>query len=129
VGDRCFSARLYEAAKKFYTIVKNNSKIASCLVHLKQFSAAIDAAKKASTTKTWREVCMSCVAAQEYKLANIAAMNIIVHPDELEGLIKHYESLGVTNEMMSVLEAGVGLERAHIGIFTELAILYAKYKP
>lgn len=35
VGDRCFSARLYEAAKKFYTIVKNNSKIASCLIHLK----------------------------------------------------------------------------------------------
>ena len=62
-------------------------------------------------------------------LANTAAMNIIVHPDELEGLIKHYESLGVTNEMMAVLESGVGLERAHIGIFTELAILYAKYRP
>ncbi len=61
---------------------------------------------------------MACVAAQEYKLANTAAMHIIVHPDELEGLIKHYESLGVTNEMMAVLEAGVGLERAHIGIFT-----------
>lgn len=129
VGDRCFSARLYEAAKKFYTIVKNNSKIASCLIHLKEYSAAIDAAKKANTTKTWREVCMACVAAQEYKLANTAAMNIIVHPDELEGLIKHYESLGVTNEMMAVLEAGVSLERAHIGIFTELAILYAKHKP
>jgi clathrin heavy chain len=77
--------------------VKNNSKIASCLVNLKQFSAAIESAKKASTTKTWREVCIACVSAQEYKLANIAAMNIIVHPDELEGLIKHYESLGVTN--------------------------------
>lgn len=24
---------------------------------------------------------------------------------------------------------GVGLERAHVGIFTELAILYAKYRP
>lgn len=129
VGDRCFSARLFEAAKKFYIIVKNNSKIASCLIHLKEFSAALDAAKKANTTKTWREVCMACVAAKEYKLANNAAMNIIVHPDELEGLIKHYESLGVTNEMIAVLQAGVGLERAHIGIFTELAILYAKYKP
>jgi len=51
-------------------------------------------------------------------LANTAAMNIIIHPDELEGLIKHYESLGVTNEMIAVLEAGVSLERAHIGIFT-----------
>jgi clathrin heavy chain len=48
---------------------------------LKEFSAALDAAKKANTTKTWREVCMACVAAKEYKLANNAAMNIIVHPD------------------------------------------------
>ena len=46
---------------------------------------------------------MACVAAQEYKLASAAAMNIIIHPDELEGLIRHYESLGVTNEMISVL--------------------------
>ena len=72
---------------------------------------------------------MACVQAQEYKLANNAAMHIIIHADELEGLIKHYESLGVTNEMISVLEAGIGLERAHIGIFTELAILYAKFRP
>jgi hypothetical protein len=36
-------------------------------------------------------------------------MNIIVHPDELEGLIKHYESLGVIHEMITLLETGVGL--------------------
>jgi clathrin heavy chain len=52
---------------------------------------------------------MACVAAQEYKLANAAAMNIIIHPDELEGLIKHYESLGVIHEMITLLETGVGL--------------------
>lgn len=28
---------------------------------------------------------------------------------------------------MSLLEAGLGLERAHMGMFTELSILYAKY--
>jgi clathrin heavy chain len=27
------------------------------------------------------------------------------------------------------MEAGVGLERAHMGIFTELGILYAKHRP
>lgn len=129
VGDRCYNARLFEAARIFYTIAKNNSKIASCLIQLKEYSAAIEIAKKANTTKTWKELCMACVAAQEYKLANAAAMNIIVHPDELEGLIRHYESLGVIHEMMNLLETGVGLERAHIGIFTELAILYAKFKP
>jgi clathrin heavy chain len=129
VGDRCFKLKLYEAAKVLYTVVKNNSKIASCLVHLKQFNIAIEAAKKANTPKTWKELCMACVAAQEYKLANLAGMHIIIHPDELEDLIRHYESLGVTNEMINLLETGVGLERAHVGIFTELAILYAKYQP
>lgn len=129
VGDRCYAAGLFEAAKKFYMIARNNTKIASCLIQLKEYGAAIEAAKKANTTKTWKEVCMACVAAQEYKLANAAAMNIIVHPDEVEGLIRHYESLGVVNEVITLLETGVGLERAHIGIFTELAILYAKYKP
>lgn len=109
VGDRCFSSGLFEAAKKFYIICKNNSKIASCLIQLKEYSAAIEAAKKANTPKIWKELCMACVAAQEYKLANAAAMNIIIHPDELEGLIKHYESLGVVNEMINLLETGVGL--------------------
>ena len=27
------------------------------------------------------------------------------------------------------MEAGLGQERAHMGMFTELAILYSKYKP
>jgi hypothetical protein len=36
-------------------------------------------------------------------------MQIIIHPDELEDLIRHYESLGVTNEMINLLETGVGL--------------------
>ena len=27
------------------------------------------------------------------------------------------------------MEAALGLERAHMGMFTELAILYSKYKP
>lgn len=38
VGDKCFQHKLYEAAKVFYTKIKSNSRIASCLVHLKQYS-------------------------------------------------------------------------------------------
>lgn len=54
-------------------------------------------------------------------------MNIIIHPDHLEDLIKHYEEYGVALEMIELLETGMGLERAHIGIYTELGILFAKY--
>ncbi len=32
----------------------------------------------------------------------------------------HYE------ELLTLLESGIGLERAHMGIFTELGVLYAK---
>ncbi|KAI9629013.1 hypothetical protein H4Q26_018364 [Puccinia striiformis f. sp. tritici PST-130] len=32
-------------------------------------------------------------------------------------------------ELMQLLEAGLGLERAHMGMFTELSISYAKHKP
>jgi len=63
VGDRCFDEKLYESAKILYTAIKNNAKIASCLVRLKQFTSAVDAAKKASTPKTWKELCMACVEA------------------------------------------------------------------
>lgn len=44
-------------------------------------------------------------------------------------LINLYEYQGYTEELIQMLEAGLNLERAHMGMFTEMAILYAKYKP
>jgi len=40
-----------------------------------------------------------------------------------------YERRGHFEEIVSLLEAGLSLERAHMGIFTELSILLSKYKP
>jgi len=36
---------------------------------------------------------------------------------------------GYFEELITMLEAALGLERAHMGMFTELAILYSKFKP
>jgi len=47
---------------------------------------------------------MACVAAQEYKLAQVAGMNIVIHPDHLEELIHHYEEFNVPDEMINLLE-------------------------
>ncbi len=44
--------------------------------------------------RTWKELCKACVEAQEFRLAAVAGMNIIIHPDHLEELIKHYEEWG-----------------------------------
>ena len=128
VGDKCYEEKLYEAAKILFISVKNNGRIASCLVRLKQFQKAIEAAKKANTPRTWKELCVACVEAEEFKLATIAGLEIIIHPDHLEELAKIYEKHGAALEMISLLQTGMGLERAHIGIFTELGILYAKHQ-
>lgn len=65
----------------------------------------------------------------EFRLAQMCGLHIVVHADELEDLINYYQDRGYFEELMSLLEASLGLERAHMGMFTELAILYSKYKP
>ena len=82
-----------------------------------------------SSTRTWKEVCFACVENNEFRLAQMCGLHIVVHADELEDLINYYQDRGYFEEMMSLLEASLGLERAHMGMFTELAILYSKYKP
>jgi len=129
IGDRCFDEGMYEAAKLLFNNISNFARLATTLVKLKQFSSAVEAARKANSTKTWREVNLHLVDAKEFRLAQICALHLVIHGDELEELIRQYESRGYFDEIISVLESGLGLERAHMGMFTELAILYSKYRP
>jgi len=129
IGDRCFDAGMYEAAKLLYNNVSNFAKLAITLVHLKEYQGAVDSARKANSTRTWKEVCFACVDNGEFRLAQMCGLHIVVHADELEDLINYYQDRGYFEELMSLLEASLGLERAHMGMFTELAILYSKYKP
>ncbi|KAL1921362.1 uncharacterized protein VTP21DRAFT_11078 [Calcarisporiella thermophila] len=129
VADRCYDERLFEAARILYTNISNWGRLASTLVHLGEYQSAVDGARKANNTKVWKEVNAACVEHREFRLAQICGLHLIIHAEELEQLIKVYESNGYLEELMQLLEAGLGLERAHMGMFTELAILYAKYKP
>lgn len=74
-------------------------------------------------------MCFACVDAEEFRLAQMCGMHIVVHADELQDLINYYQDRGYFEELIGLLEAALGLERAHMGMFTELAILYSKYKP
>jgi len=103
-GDRCFDEKLNEAAKILYSQVGNNQKLAQVLVKLKQYQAAFDAAKKADIPRVWKEVCFACVRAKEFRTANMCAMKIVVLPDHLEDLIKHYEKFGFNEELINLLE-------------------------
>jgi clathrin heavy chain len=94
-----------------------------------EYQSAVEAARKANNPRSWREVCFACVDAKEFRLAQICGLNIVVQADELDELIQYYLARGHFVELMTLLEAGLGLERVHMGMFTELAILYSKYKP
>lgn len=129
IGERCFDEGLFEAAKLLFININNNAKLALCYINLQQYREAVDAATKANSTATWKEVNLACLRAQEFRLANICGLHIIVHPDHLEELIGHYERAGRSAELMQLMEQGLGLDNAHAGIFTELGVLYSKYLP
>jgi len=128
VGDRCFGEEMYEAAKLLFTNISNFGRLAEALVMLGQFQNAVDAAKKAMSPRTWKFVNFACVDQGEFRLAQICGLHIIVHADELDDLINKYETLGHFEELIELMEAGTGLDRAHMGIYTELGVLFAKFK-
>ncbi|XP_054097659.2 clathrin heavy chain 2 isoform X3 [Callithrix jacchus] len=128
-GDRCYEEGMYEAAELLYSNVSNFARLASTLVRLSQYQAAVDNSCKANSTRTWKEVCFACVDGQEFPLAQLCGLHIVIHADELEELICYYQDRGYFEELILLLEAALGLEQAHMGMFTELAILYSKFKP
>jgi len=128
VADLLFNEELYQAARICYTHVNNNAKLAITLVRLKLYTEAVDAARKANSIPTWKEVCFSCVLAQEFRLAQMCAMHIVVYMDHLLELVQHYERYGYFEQLIAVLEQGINLERSHQGLYTQLGVLYAKYK-
>ncbi|KAM5263324.1 clathrin heavy chain 2 [Ctenodactylus gundi] len=129
VGDRCYEEGIYDAAKLLYSSISNFACLASTLVHLGEYQAAVDSSRKANSTRTWKEVCFACVDGQEFHLAQLCGLHIVIHADELEELINYYQDRGYFEELICLLEAALGLEQAHMGMFTELAILYSKFKP
>jgi clathrin heavy chain len=71
---------MFEAAKLLFTSISNYARLSTTLSMLKDFSAAVDAARKANSARTWREVCQTCVASGEFRLAQVCGLHIIVQP-------------------------------------------------
>uniref|UniRef100_A0A7S3Q7D3 Clathrin heavy chain n=1 Tax=Chaetoceros debilis TaxID=122233 RepID=A0A7S3Q7D3_9STRA len=129
IGDRCFDEGLYNAAKTIFTSINNNSKLALCHIHLEEYRDAVSAAGKANNVSTWKAVCFSCLRANEFRLASTCGLEVIKYPDHLDEVVNYYSDLGHFPHLVSLFEQGLGLEDAHIGIFTELGILYTKHVP
>ncbi|KAH8648930.1 hypothetical protein BGZ60DRAFT_422610 [Tricladium varicosporioides] len=128
-GDKAYAEGYHQAAKIFFTSISNWAKLATTLVHLEDYQAAVECARKANNIKVWKQVNAACVEKKEFRLAQICGLNLIVDAEELQGLVKQYERNGYFDELIALLEQGLGLERAHMGMFTELGIALSKYHP
>ncbi|KAI3390877.1 hypothetical protein diail_8455 [Diaporthe ilicicola] len=128
-GDKAYEEGLYQAAKIFFTSISNWAKLATTLVHLEDYQAAVECARKANNIRVWKQVHGACVDKKEFRLAKICGLNLIVDAEELQTLVKQYERNGYFDELIDLLEQGLGLERAHMGMFTELGIALSKYHP
>lgn len=129
IGDRCFSEGLYHAAKILFISINNNSKLALCHIHLEEFRDAVSAAQKANNVSSWKHVCFACLRAEEFRLASTCGLEVIKYPDHVDEVVAYYSDLGYFTQVISLFEQGIGLEDAHIGIFTELGVLYTKHVP
>ncbi|KAH0790138.1 Clathrin and VPS domain-containing protein [Histomonas meleagridis] len=91
-----------------------------------------------------KEVADRCFECKLYKAAKIIytaikdytrltetlpGLQVVVEADLITDVIELYENLGYFTQIIQLLEAAMSLERAHGGIFTELAVLYAKHQP
>lgn len=128
-GDRAYVDGYHQAAKIFFSSISNWAKLATTLVHLEEYQAAVECARKANSVKVWKQVNEACISKKEFRLAQICGLNLIVHAEELQDLVRQYERNGYFDELIALLEAGLGLERAHMGMFTELGIALSKYHP
>jgi clathrin heavy chain len=70
---RCFDAQLYEAARIIFVHIPNWGRLASTLVRLHHFQQAVDAARKANSPRTWKEVCHAFSVV--YSAANASTEN------------------------------------------------------
>lgn len=129
VGEKCFNDGLYEASRLLFSSVSNYARLATTLVYLNDFPGAIEAARKAGNTSVWKQMHAACLNKGEFKLARIAGLAVVPHAEDVPTLIRAYEVKGYLDELLDLLESALGLERAHMGVFTQMGIALAKYRP
>lgn len=78
--------------------------------------------------KTWKEIVFACVEVKEFKLAQVAGVQVVLYPDHLDEMVNFYELHDEAEECILLLEQTITNEKSHVSIFTQLAIMYAKYK-
>ncbi|KAG6502766.1 hypothetical protein ZIOFF_035054 [Zingiber officinale] len=122
---KLFDDAFYEAAKIIFAFISNWVKLACTLEKLKQLEGAVDGlmllTKRIVQSHGGKFVLLVLM------LRSSTWCKYAV--DDLEEISEDYQNRGCFNELISLMESGLGMEHAHVGIFTELGALHARYRP
>ena len=127
VGDRCFEENLLEAAKVLYTSLSNWGALASTLVK----PAPIPSLQEAIKSEHAQDVERSLLCVRRRGRVQARAVVRLEHHSpsgRIRSTLDFYQQRGNFEELIQLMEAGTGLDRRDMGIFTELGILYAYHK-
>lgn len=108
IGERCHGEGLFEAARLLFTSISNFARLATTLVHLQDFSGAVDCARKANSTRVWRDVSEACLDVKEFRLAQMCGLNLVIHAEELEVLCR----IILTTTTLIILLYFVGIDQS-----------------
>lgn len=64
---------------------------------------------------------------EEFRLAQMCGLHIVVHADELEELINYYQDRGFFEELISLLEAALGKETCLLTVTSLSQRAYCDY--
>ena len=84
---------MYEAAKILFNNISNYGRLASTLVCLGEYQNAVDAARKANSTRSWKEVCCSALSEKAERREIVAVCSEICQLNYAE--IKQLASLAL----------------------------------
>ncbi|CBH15651.1 clathrin heavy chain, putative [Trypanosoma brucei gambiense DAL972] len=129
VADKCFEDGYYDSARLLYSMSMNFHKLALTLVRMNNLAEAVDAAQKAQSRSTWDAVNHACIEANDVRLAAICAVPLVLQVESLQDVVNRYEAYGLYDELFAVLKSASTNSGAHMGIFTEMGLQLAKYKP
>lgn len=124
------SRAAFQAAKIFFSKAPNHAKLTACHLKLGDNLAAVDAAKRAGSSKAWTDVVLAAIECSDFTVAHSAALNVVNYSDHLEQVVEAYEASGHFDQLLALLEEGASVGgKGNVGIFTELGVAYAKYRP
>ncbi|KAG0650945.1 putative clathrin heavy chain [Hyphodiscus hymeniophilus] len=131
-GDKAYAEGFHQAAKIFFTSISNWAKLATTLVHLEDYQAAVECARKANNIKVWKQVNAACVEKKEFRLAQICGLNLIIDAEELQDLVKQYERNERTMEHLKLFWSRINIPKVlkaceEAQLWPELVFLYCHY--